>query len=123
MLRYQQNTRKIYWYHESGIKLYSPYQTGVTERMSGISKRLDIKLVNTNTASLKQKAIINTMNQRNEIEIQTVVDKVVGPECNSMYTEEIERKIKIRLNKQKKANKALKLKFLDCPVMLKTQIT
>ena len=103
MLRYQQNTRKIYWYHESGIKLYSPYQTGVTERMSGISKRLDIKLANTNTASLKQKTIIITMNRSNEIEIQTVVEKVVGSQCNSIYTEEIERKIKIRLDKQKKS--------------------
>ena len=43
------------------------------------------------------------MNRSNEIEIQTVVEKVVGSECNSIYTEEIERKIKIRLDKQKKS--------------------
>ena len=102
-LRYQQNTRKVCWDYESGIKLYSPYERGVTERMSRISKRLNIKLVNTNTTSLKPKIMINTMNQRNEIEIQAVVDKVKYSECNSIYTEEIER-----LDKHKQdANKVI----------------
>ena len=102
-LRYQQNTRKVCWDYESGIKLYSPYERGVTERMSRISKRLNIKLFNTNTTSLKPKIMINTMNQRNEIEIQAVVDKVKYSECNSIYTEEIER-----LDKHKQdANKVI----------------
>ena len=68
-LRYQQSAGKVKEDNESGIKLYFPCESVITGRISRLAKRFNIKVVNTNTTSLKQKMITKTMNQKSEMEI------------------------------------------------------
>ena len=108
MLRYQKNTGKVKEDNKAGIKLYLLNKRGITERISPLAKRFNIKVVNTNATSLKQRMITDIMNERNKMEIQGVVYKV--------------KKIKIMI-KIIKIIEMVKVQFLDCRVISKTQVT
>ena len=99
MLRYQKNTGTVKEDNKVGTKPYLLNKRGIIARISSLAKRFNIKVVNTNTTSLKQRMITDIMNERNKMEIQGVVYKV--------------KKIKITI-KIIKITEMVKVQFLDC---------
>ena len=99
MLRYQKNTGTVKEDNKVGTKPYLLNKRGIKARISSLAKRFNIKVVNTNTTSLKQRMITDIMNERNKMEIQGVVYKV--------------KKIKIMI-KIIKITEMVKVQFLDC---------
>ena len=87
---------------ENMIKMYLPYEKGISENIARISRKFNVKLVNTKGKSL-QKLVKpkSTTNLNNEKE-SGVVYKVSCENCDKKYIGETGRRLETRIKEHKK---------------------
>ena len=93
---------------ENNIQMFIQYEEGESEEINRISKKFNVKVINT-----KNKSLINAVNTRTEsnekFQEQGVVYEVKCNECNKKYIGETGRELRIRINEHKKGG----MKTLD----------
>ena len=96
-LKYQYGKRKNERVNESenDLKIYLPYEKGISERLSRLAKKFHVKIVHKSTISLKQRMSFGTKIEK--MEMEGVVYKVKCWECILSYIGETGRKLKTRL--------------------------
>ena len=86
---------------ENNIKLYLPYEKGITEKISRIAAKYNVSVIHINNTSLKNK-VNYKRGQANKTEEQGVVCEVYCKDCEKVYIGETGRQLDIRLNEHKK---------------------
>ena len=86
---------------ENNIKLYLPYEKGITEKISRIAAKYSVSVIHINNTSLKNK-VNYKRGQANKTEEQGVVYEVHCKDCEKVYIGETGRQLNIRLNEHKK---------------------
>ena len=69
---------------ENNIKLYLPYEIGITEKNSRIAPRYSVSVIRINNTSLKNK-VNYKRGHSNEIDEQGLVYEVHFIDCNKVY--------------------------------------
>ena len=90
--------------NEKMIKMYLPYEKGISEKIASISRKFNIRLINTKGKTLKNLVNVNRNSTKsNEIKTQSgVVYKVDCKDCNKYYIGETGRTIQTRMNEHEK---------------------
>ena len=86
---------------DNSIKLFLPYERGISEQITKMSKNYNVKVVHTKGKSLQSLVKENKSNQC-EKEIQGAVYKVSCKDCDKFYIGETGRKLHVRINEHKR---------------------
>ena len=85
------------------IPLFIPYEKGLSEGISRVAKKFNVRLVNTKGTSLKQVVQTKQIQKLESMKTSGVVYKVRCKNCTQIYIGETGRELKIRLNEHKRA--------------------
>ena len=91
------------------IRMFLPYEKGLSENISRISKKYNVKLIHTQSKALKN--IVKTAKmESDEIEKESgVVYKVSCGDCDKCYIGETGRQLKIRLKEHERGSQSVEL--------------
>ena len=89
---------------ENTIKLFLPYEKGITEKIARIGAKYNVSIIHINNTSLKNKVNYKRA-YLNKTEQQGVVYQVQCLDCDMMYIGETGRKLDIRLKEHKNGGK------------------
>ena len=86
---------------DHSINLYLPYEKGLSEQISKMSKIYNVKVIHTKNKSLKDIMKEKDNSNISKMETQGVVYKIKCTTCEKSYIGETGRKLKIRVNEHK----------------------
>ena len=83
------------------LKLFLPYEKGISEQISRICRKFNVRVVHTKGRSLKNIVKEKHINQNDMNNPQGVVYKVLCKDCDMYYIGETGRHLSVRLNEHK----------------------
>ena len=87
--------------NENMIKMFLPFEKGISEAISRMSKRFNVKVIHTKSRSLNSLVKPARKNEKEKETEQGVVYKVKCKDCGKLYIGETGRMLKLRLKEHK----------------------
>ena len=86
---------------EYAIRMYMPYEEGISENIARISKKLNVKLVHTKGKSLKNMFVRNITTSLEKQKQSGVVYRVTCGDCGSQYVGETGRSLETSMDEHR----------------------